>query len=77
MLAAGALATAVATGCRALVTTLAGDLPPPVALVLSGGPTALAYLAAGARLGLPEVAALVAVARRGLHGVRRRVRGRR
>ncbi len=77
VLAAGALATAVATGCRALVTTLAGDLPPPVALVLSGGPTALAYLAAGARLGLPEVAALVAVARRGLHGVRRRVRGRR
>ncbi len=74
---AGGLATVVALGARALVTTLGPDLVPPVALALSGGAAAAAYLVAGARLGLPEVPVLVAILGRAQGGVRRRFPGRR
>ena len=77
VLAAGGLATAVAAGCRVLVTTLGPGLVPPAALLLIGGPAAMVYLVAGARLGLPEVPVLVAVLRRGLLGIRRRLPGQR
>ncbi len=77
VLVAGGLAVVVAVGARALITTLGPDLAPPVALALSGGPAAVTYLVAGARLGLPEVPALVAILGRALHRVRRRLPGRR
>lgn len=77
VLVAGAVATGVAVAGRAAVTNAGGDMAPPVALLLSGGPAAVAYLAAATRLGLPEAPALVAISRRGLGRIWRRLPGRR
>ncbi|MDQ3353028.1 MAG: hypothetical protein M3507_00815, partial [Actinomycetota bacterium] len=75
VLVAGAVATGVAVAGRAAVTNAGGDVAPPVALLLSGGPAAVAYLAAATRLGLPEVPALVAISRRGMRRIWRRLPG--
>ncbi|MDP8987882.1 MAG: hypothetical protein M3N11_05975, partial [Actinomycetota bacterium] len=63
VVAAGAVAGGVGVVGRSLVTGLA----PPLALVIAGLPTALAYLATTATLRVEEPAALLAAVRRRLH----------
>ncbi|MDQ3146746.1 MAG: hypothetical protein M3R01_07385, partial [Actinomycetota bacterium] len=63
---ASAAAALVALGARLLV----GPQWPPLALVLTGGPAAVTYLAAAGALGLPEARALSSSIRRRTRPIR-------